>query len=370
MRIAVDANEAFRPELVGFGVYARHLVQNLRALAPTEELVFLGIRSEPFGAEPEGSGNIVMLRSLAYRSAWSQLRLPLHLWRHRYDLFHSLEHKLPRASFCPTIVTIHDLAFLKFPETTRSAHRQRFVWFTRDAIRRATRIIAISESTKRDICQIFNASPDRIDVVYHGVDHSVYRPEAMRSRRSVPYLLTVGTLQPRKNFGMLMRAFNRLCSRWPQRIELLIIGKRGWMWEGIEQQARTGPYADRIHLLGYVPDEQMPSMYAGAALFVMPSLYEGFGMPPLEAMACGVPVVAANESSLPEVLGNAAMFLDPHDEGAWAEGIQRLLNNPQEAATLRRDGFVQAAKYSWERTARETLNVYRKTLNGSAKKRT
>src|ERR1043166_3668218 len=349
VRIAVDANEAFRPRLTGFGVYARNLVRQFSSIASGDKFFFLGIRSGEMDTACVPPDMLRLLRSPKYRSVWSQMRLPLHLCRQRYDLFHSLEHKLPWSTWCPTVVTIHDLGFMRFPDMAPGVHRERFIWFTRGAIRRATRIIAISDSAKRDICEVFHTPPEKIDVVHHGVDHSVYRPDVESAKRSAPYVLCVGSIHPRKNYLMLIRAFKRLCDVWPSEIELLIVGKRAWMWEGIEQEARKPPFEGRVRFVGYVPDDQMPGLYAGAMLFAMPSLYEGFGIPALEAMACGVPVLAARTSSLPEVVGDAARLLDPEDEAGWTEAMLELLKSPGRRAAMREHGLVRAAGFSWER---------------------
>jgi glycosyltransferase involved in cell wall biosynthesis len=234
------------------------------------------------------------------------------------------------------------------------------VWFTRNAVRRADRIIAISESTKRDLCELLGADAGRVDVVHHGVDHELFRPDVTPAQRTTPYILSVGTLQPRKNYVMLMRAFNRLCESRCKQIELLIAGQRGWMYDEIEAEAKKSPYAGRIHLLGYVGDEMLAPLYRGATLVAMPSLYEGFGLPLLEAMACGAPVVASNASSFPEVAGDAAVLLDPDEPDVWAEAMRELLGNEEKRRALQQKAIERAELFSWERTAQQTLVVYRK----------
>lgn len=259
MKIAIDANEAFRTQLVGIGRYVRHLVGHLATLAPEEELVFLGIRSPEMDSSFVDPKALRLLRSPKYRSVWSQLRLPLHLLRHHYDLLHLLEHKIPPLYMGKTVVTIYDLGIFKFPDTVPKMERDRFFWFTRNAIRRATHIITISESSKNDICNVFETLPEKIDVVYLGVDHSFYHTGVTPIRRKTKYILSVGTLQPRKNYVMLIRAFKRLCRELTEPVELLIAGKT-WMSDSIEKEAKEPPYADRVHLLGYVSDEQMPGL--------------------------------------------------------------------------------------------------------------
>jgi glycosyltransferase involved in cell wall biosynthesis len=257
-------------------------------------------------------------------------------------------------------VTIHDLAFLRFPQTFKPLHRQRLVWFTRNAVHRADRIIAISESTKHDLCNLMAVPTDRIDVVHHGVDHDLFHEDGLAAKRAVPYILSVGTVQPRKNYSLLLRAFEKVCEMWREPLELVIVGQRGWMWEPIEAEIRTSPVATRIHWLGYVADEQLPPLYRGATLVAMPSLCEGFGLPLLEAMACGAPVIASAASCFPEVCGDAARLIDPNDERAWADAMRELLGDAEKRNELRRRGLARAAQFTWERTARETIAVYHK----------
>lgn len=306
-------------------------------------------------------GSVRFLRSPTYRTFWSQARLPMHLRFNRYDVLHSLDHKLPRVQSCATVVTLYDLGFLKFPDSAEKFHRERFLWFTRDAVRRATRLIAISQSTKDDICEYFSVPAENVDVVYLGVDKRVYHENVSPVTRSRPYILSVGTLQPRKNYATLFEAFRRFCDLCTEPIDLVVVGQRGWLWEGIVRDARYGRYADRIHLLGYIPDEAMPGFYSGALMLVMPSLYEGFGIPVLEAMACGTPVICSCVSSLPEVVGGAGVLINPMEEDSWTEAMLLLLQSSQHRDELRFRGLQRAKEFSWERTAAATLEVYAKT---------
>ncbi len=345
MKIAIDATESFWPRLTGTGVYTRQLLRALPPLLGEHELTVLGIHAAGVETGFIAPERLRLLRSPRYRTVWSQVRLPLHLLAHRYDVLHVPGHKLPALCPCRSVVTIHDLAFRKFPETYKTGHRQRLEWFTRNAVRQAGRIIAISECTKRDLQEYFGVQ--NVDVVHHGVDHEVFRPDGPVTRRERPYILTVGALQPRKNLLTLICAYRQL--KLP--VELVIAGQRGWMWEEIERKAGHG-----VVLLGYVPDAELPALYRGAAVVAMPSLYEGFGLPLLEAMACGAPVVAANASCFPEVVGDAATLVDSLDVPAWTAALRQVIESPPpREVSLRR-----AAEFTWERTARETLAVYGK----------
>ena len=347
MKIAIDATESFWPKLTGTGVYTRQLLRALRPLLVSEELSVLGIRAAETDTSFVPPESLRLLRSPRYRTVWSQVRLPLHLLAHRYDLLHVPGHKLPVLAPCRTVVTIHDLAVLKFPDTFLPLHRQRLAWFTRNAVRRANRIIAISECTKRDLCELLEADPGRIDVVHHGVDHDLFRPDGSVAQRDRPYILSVGALQPRKNYLTLIRAYRRM----KRPVDLLIAGQRGWMWEEIEREAGNG-----VVVLGHVRDAELPALYRGAALVAMPSLYEGFGLPLLEAMACGAPVVASNASCFPEVCGDAAILVEPRDEEAWTAALTEALDVPPP----RERSLKRAGEFTWELTAAKTLEVYRK----------
>jgi glycosyltransferase involved in cell wall biosynthesis len=346
MKIAIDATESFWPQLTGTGVYTRQLLRALPAALADDELTVLGIRAAEGDTSFVVPERLRLLRSPRYRSLWSQVRLPLHLLAHRYDVLHVPGHKLPALCRCGSVVTIHDLAFLKFPETFKAGHRQRLEWFTRNSVRRADRIIAISANTKRDLCELLRVDPDRVDVVHHGVDHQRFRPDGPVTLREKPYILSVGALQPRKNYLMLIRAYRQL----KRPVELVIAGQRGWMYEEIEREAGNG-----VVLLGHVSDTELPALYRGAAVVAMPSLYEGFGLPLLEAMACGAPVVASNASCFPEVCGDAAMLVGPDD---WPAALAQVLDRPPS----RERSLKRAAEFTWEKTAAKTLEVYRKAV--------
>jgi len=289
--------------------------------------------------------------------------LPIHLLAHPYGILHLPDHKLP--FFCPprSVITVLDLAFMKYPQTFETFHRKRLVWFTENAVRRADRIIAISASTRSDLCDLLGVPREKIAVVHLGVDDAIYHPQVRPERRPVPYFVSVGALQPRKNYAFLIRAFKRLCGQCSEHVELLIVGQKGWMWEPIEEEARRPPFAERIHFLGYVADEQLPGVYAGAVAATFPSLYEGFGIPLVEAMACGCPVLAARASSFPEVVDTGGILLDPHDEVLWAEEMRRLLEDREHRARLSNRAFERSRAFAWKRTARETLAVYQELLD-------
>jgi glycosyltransferase involved in cell wall biosynthesis len=362
MKIALDATDGFWPQATGTVVYARELVRHLFRLDLDGELVVLGLRTPGVDTSFAPGHALRLLRGPRSRAVWTQVRLPLHLLGNKYDLLHMPAPKFPAVCPCPSLVTVHDLAMFKFPEWFQPVQRKRLAFYMSQAVRRATHLVADSHSTKRDVIELFGRKDSEVDVVHLGADLATFRPGVEPARRAAPYILSVGTLQPRKNYVMLIRAFKRLCERWREPIELVLAGARGWLWEPIEAEARKPPFAERVQLLHYVSDEKLPGLYAGATLFVMPSLYEGFGIPLVEAMASGAPVITSNVSSLPEVVGDAGPLLDPSDIELWAETMRALLADAQRRKQMHERGLARALEFTWQRTAERTLAGYRKLL--------
>jgi len=279
--------------------------------------------------------------------AFNRLNLPLAAWLGEIDVFHASNWALPNLN-CPIVTTIHDLTFLKYPEDHLSslvaAHKRHLA----KAKRKAAAVIAVSQSTKTDLVSLgFNAR--NIKVIYEAAD-SLFKPVENKSvlskyQLTKSYILSVGTLEPRKNIARLIEAFTALKEK---SLELAIVGKFGW-------GEKTKPVPG-IKLLGFVPDEDLAGLYSNAKAFVYPSLYEGFGLPVVEALSCGCPVVTSLNSSLPEVAGKAAIYVDPKSVLSIAKGIKQAFN---QAGSLRRAGLIQAKKFSWEKTAKATLKVYR-----------
>ncbi|MCX7717823.1 MAG: glycosyltransferase family 4 protein [Candidatus Sumerlaeaceae bacterium] len=292
------------------------------------------------------------------------VRLHAELRRERFDLFHGLSNFLPPVKVCPYVVTIHDLSYFVHPHRCPWLRRHYWYAMTRRTVAVADAIITDSEHSRRDIEHFFPQVRGQIRVVYPAA-HPRFSPteqdsdardrEALGIRR--PYLLYVGTLEPGKNVERIIQAFDRLASRHPEH-ELLLAGDRGWLFEGIFEAARRATARDRIRFLGHVADEIVPALMRGCDLFVFPSLYEGFGLPPLEAMACGAPVVTSTASSIPEVVGDAALQIDPLSTDELASAMHRVLAEPSLRADLRARGPERARQFSWQRAAAETRSVY------------
>lgn len=307
------------------------------------------------------------------RILWEQFLQPWELARDDVDLVHSMAYALPLICPARSVVTVHDLSFLLFPEAFNRANRLYLTAATRLAVRRADALIAVSENSRRDLVRLLGAAPERVFVVPNGVDPA-FRPldpqalAGFRRERGLPehYILFVGTLEPRKNLAALLRAYARLRQRGEVPHRLVIAGGMGWRYEGVLSLVAELGLGGEVLLAGFVPHEELPWWYGAADLFVFPSLYEGFGLPPLEAMACGTPVVSSNAASLPEVLGEAAL-LTPTDVEGLAQAMRCVLLNPHLQEEMRARGLAKASEYSWERTARETAQVYRRVLAGQAR---
>jgi glycosyltransferase involved in cell wall biosynthesis len=272
----------------------------------------------------------------------------------------------PLVSTCPFVVTVHDLSFLFYPHSFRPLRRSYLRVFARMSVRRARRVIAVSESTKRDLVEIYGISPAKIDVVHNGVDASFQPLPADQvaefcRQRGLPdrFVLFVGTLEPRKNVSRLIEAYAKLPKERPP---LVLVGGKGWFYDEIFGRVEVLGLTDKVHFAGFVPAEDLPLWYNAADLFVYPSIYEGFGLPPLEAMACGTAVITSTASSLPEVVGKAGKLVDPTDTDALATAMEQVLVDRDLQEQMQATGLVQARGFSWENAARETVHCYRRAL--------
>jgi len=299
------------------------------------------------------------------------VRVPVYLtyelFRRPVDVLH-VQYTAPPFCRVPVVVTIHDLAFERMPETfTRRGSFQLKLTVRRTA-KKAARIATVSEYSRQDLLDIYKLPPEKVVVTYNGVESSfTTQPsvqnevEEIRRRFGISrdFLLAVGSLQPRKNLVRLIRAYARLRSeRQDFRPQLVIVGRKLWLANEIFDEVKKQRWADDVILTGYVADEDLPALYRAARAFVYPSLFEGFGLPPLEAMACGTPVVTSDVSSLPEIAGDAALLIDPNDERALANALIEVVNNDRLRAELREKGIAQAKKFTWRDAAEKTLRLY------------
>jgi len=311
------------------------------------------------------------------RILWEQLALPGMLRAQGIDLLHGLAYATPLASPCPTVVTIHDLTFFRLPEALPPLKRFYLRIATRNATRRAARVIAVSRQTRDDLIRFLHLPAEKVDVVHNGVSEAFCpaAPEevaAFRHRRGLPprFLFFLGTLEPRKNIIRLLEAF----ARWKgdvgggkhEGVKLIVAGAKGWSFARIFAHVEELGLEREVIFPGFVPTEELPWWYRAAECFVYPSLYEGFGLPVLEAMACGTPVITSSSSSLPEVAGDAAITVDPRDVPALAEAIGRVMADAMLREEMRQAGLRQARRFSWSKAAAETAAVYRRALRGGA----
>lgn len=308
---------------------------------------------------------------IPFRILWEQLAAPVNSAKRHLDLLHGPVNVVPLGGRTPSVVTIHDLAFLVYPEQYPAMQRRYLRIMTRASARKARRVIAVSSSTARDVTELLGVPPDRVVTVPNGVSEDFY-PRAgtdeltrFRAANSLPeeFLLFVGTLQPRKNLVGLLRAYAQLDQS--ERIPLYVVGATGWMYRAIfEEVTRLGIDQD-VRFPGYAASDTLPLWYSAATAFLYPSYYEGFGLPVLESMACGTPVVTSNTSALPEVAGEAGMRVNPDDPGEIANAIRTVLSDSSLREDMSRRGQAQARQFTWKRTARETAAVYRSVVDGA-----
>jgi len=364
MRIAIDARLVSYIQ-GGTSRYAISLVRAMAALRTSHELVVLeGRKAEGNPGWPPGVERRRLRTPPHHR--YEQIALPLELLTLGADLLHSPDFIPPFRRPCRSVITIHDLAFVRYPDLLTPESASYYGQVGR-AVESADQVIAVSEATRRDLLELLKADPAKVAVVYEAasddcVPLSAEEVAAHRERLGLPerFILFVGTIEPRKNLPVLLKAFARI---WEGlRVPLVVVGREGWLHEAVFQTRDLLGLGDEVMFVGPVDGEQLVYYYNCAACLVLPSLYEGFGLPVLEAMACGTPVVTSNVSSLPEIVGDAGLTVDPADEEGLADAIIRVLSEDGLHAHLRQLGLRRARRFSWDRAARETFAVYRKAL--------
>jgi glycosyltransferase involved in cell wall biosynthesis len=353
MLIGIDGNEANVERRVGSNLYSFELLWGFKKQG-AKAAVYL--KNKPLTDMPP-SDRFWQYRVVGPKILWTQLALPWALFQSdsRPDVFFTPGHYSPRWSPCPAVMAILDLAYIHFPQMFRRQDLWQLRQWTGRSARRAERILTISQASKNAIIDYYSLSPDKVAVIYPGLKIMKKRSQVDLKQYGIKgdYLLYVGTLQPRKNLSRLIEAFKLLSVEFPQ-LSLVIVGKKGWLYEQIFKKVKDLGLKKRIIFTGFVPDEVLPTLYQKARCFVLVSLYEGFGLPVLEAMAYGCPVVASKVSSLPEVAGKAGVLVDPESVDDIARGIKEALKKRK---GLIRRGRRQAKKFSWEKCARETLAV-------------
>jgi glycosyltransferase involved in cell wall biosynthesis len=409
LRVAIDCTAAVR-QGAGIGRYTRELVRGL--LAPTShplhplsqwergtggegiDYILLAAtgglpdaRRRILGTEPPTSNLQPPTSTTRWRPVpvtdrflniiWHRLRLPLpaELLTGPVDVFHSPDFTLPPLARARSLLTVHDLSFLRHPESAHPAQRAYLVQAVPRSVARADHVLADSQNTKTDLVELLGVPPTRVTVVYPGIEPRFQRmtdPELLagvRARYHLPdrFILHVGTLQPRKNLVRLIEAFHQLIGTTTEgrrlksetsHLKLVLVGEKGWLYQEIFNAVQRPGLAENVMFLGFVDDADLPAIYSLAELFVFPSLYEGFGLPVLEAMACGCPVVCSNASSLPEVAGDAALLVPPTDVDALTDAMAQVPGDAALRSRLIEAGYAQASRFTWEAAARQTRELY------------
>lgn len=375
MRIGLDGFPLAMPR-TGIGHYTFELARSLALLSTDDEFELVS----PVAFDPsllaelkldDSPSNLSAINPdrTRYSKRWWAIGLPLYLRRARLDLFHGTNYEGPLWNTNSTVVTIHDLSLLlhadKHEERLARRARRRLPITARSSVM----IITATESVKREICEHLRVRPERVAVTPYAPRRS-FRPvplkETIANRRRLgiedEFILFVGTIEPRKNLLTLVRAFEEILRHTPQRPQLVIAGREGWLSDDLHSFIERSAVKDRLLFTGYLPEEDLAALYSSCSLCVYPSLYEGFGLPPLEAMACGAPVITSNIPTIVETVAAAARLVAPTDTSALAAAIIELLNDKAERSRLSAAGLERAAQFSWEKTASQTMEVYREAL--------
>jgi glycosyltransferase involved in cell wall biosynthesis len=380
-RITIDYTSAVW-QSAGIGRLTREVVRALLALSPAHDIRLLCMAGHP-AALPPFRGQPVPLVRVPLTDRWlyriwfrAHLPIPLELFAGRSELYHATDFVLP--PLLPgtrTVLTVHDLTFLRDASSAQPQLLSFLTRVVRQSALRATHIVADSYATAHDLMAFYGLPAERITTIHSGVDvrfspqvQGNDEPERIRGKYQLgagPFILTVGTLQRRKNHLTLVRAFAELL-RSPAaspELRLVIAGGKGWLYDDVVAEVRALGLQERVCFMGFVDEVDLPALYRTAAVFAFPSLYEGFGLPPLEALACGVPVVTSNASSLPEVVGDAGLMVDPMDVQGLAAALACALADPAWRAEAVTRGTQRAAQFTWQRAAQQLLAVYEQVLN-------
>lgn len=372
MRIGLDGFPLSSAK-TGVGHYTFELARALAALSPAHRLELISPAPFPETVADEVKSipnlHLVNPRTNAITRRWWGIGLPRYVRRAGLDVFHGTNYEVPLWNRSRTVVTIHDLSVFLHPDK----HEQRIARRARRRLpimlRAAAMIITPTAAVKREVCERFRVSPNLVAVTaeaprqnFQPLAAADCAPVIQRLGIDENFILFVGTIEPRKNLLTLVRAFDQILRHPTERLQLVIAGGEGWLSDELHQFVTRANFGDRLRMTGYLNDEDLRALYSSCKAFVYPSLYEGFGLPPLEAMACGAPVIASRIPSLSEVLGNNAQFVDPHDEIALATAVKEMIANECERSRLSALGIQHAAKFSWPRTAELTQEVYERVL--------
>lgn len=370
MIIGIDGNEANISNKVGIGQYAFELLNQFSKFQIQDSRFQIYLKENPNDEMPEKTMNW-QYEVFGPKKLWTQLALPFKLYTQsqKPDIFFTPSHYAPRFSPIPTAISIMDMSFELFPEMFNKDDLYQLQNWTRYSAKNAALIFTISEASKNDIMKIYGISGEKIIVTPLGIrevsssKYQVVSMEKLQEKYQIgsKYILFVGTLQPRKNIERLIEAFSKLEVRRKtddlRDLQLVIIGKKGWQYEPILAAPQKFGVEDTVKFLDFVTDDDLPAFYSNATCFVLPSLYEGFGLPVLEAMKYGCPVLTSNVSSLPEAGGDAAVYFDPENVDDITKQIERVLSDSALRKEMAAKGHEQVKKFSWERSAKQTLEA-------------
>jgi len=368
MKFAIDIQSAVTQK-AGVGRYTRELVENIATIiTPPDQLAltYFDFRrhSTPFPVPNAEFSPVRWIPGRIAQLAWRTVHFPPYdFLTGRADLFHFPNFIIPPLYRGKAVVTIHDLAFMRYPQFAENRNVRYLNRNIHHTARRADAVITVSQFSAHEVGTYLQVPPERVFPIHHGIDARFRRPDEASCRKTLeslglnrPYLLTVGTIEPRKNIQHLIRVFESLKDFEG---DLVIAGGKGWKTEPIMERIRTSPRASSIKCIGYAGDDALPALYAGATVFLLASFYEGFGFPPVEAMACGTPVVSSTGGSLAEVLGEGAAMLDHYEIDEWTETVRKAIHDTEFRQGLIERGGRQATLYTWQEAARKTLDVYR-----------
>jgi glycosyltransferase involved in cell wall biosynthesis len=383
IRVAVNATVINEKEKTGIALFALNLLRSLQTLDQTNHYDVFTLTGSDTGLISGVNFKMRPLPGFFKRFPYLHQWMIWYAWYYtghscqlaamKPDVLLSLDFDVPLHTKCPSVCMIYDLTPLIFKDMFSKHFRIRYKWQLNHAARNAAKIIAISQDCKKDIVNYLGMDPQKIIVAYPGFDSRLFKPESdlqkvkeFKERYALgdEYILFMGALNARKNVIRIIEAFETLKKEYGTKHKLVIAGKRAWNDEIIFEKIRSSSYNSDIIVPGYLPYEAVPILMSGADMFIFPSLHEGFGIPLLEAMACGTPVITSNTSSLPEVVGDAGLLVDPYNVGDIASAMHRVISEPVLRETMVRKGLEQARLFAWERTARSVLTVLEQTVQG------
>lgn len=365
MQIAIDGNEANIEKRVGIGEYAYQLLSYLYQIGQKHNFIIF-LKEKPLAHLPAKADNW-HYKVIGPKAFWTQIALPLTLLKQgKIELIFSPTHYAPRFTTIPSVISIMDLSFTKYPKLFKKSDLVKLNNWTRYSIKNAKRVLTISNFSKKEIIDYYGTDSSKIIVTYPGYNKKIYHSNYAKKEidkikdkyKLENYLIFVGTIQPRKNIERLLLAFSKILADFPQ-LKLVMVGKKGWLYESIFQTMKKEELKDKTVYLGFLDDHQLALLYNGAQAFVLPSLYEGFGLTVVEAMACSCPTVVSNISSLPEIGADASTYIDPFSIESISQGIKKIIRQDQRFVRekLIKKGLERVKQFSWEKTARETLDL-------------